>query len=237
MKLTAKDAFEMYKTKPKVIAKRYIEEYLNLAIKQQSPNFKQSRFVGLMNNKTGDISFFFQTEYSHTRINFDVTELIFNELKKHGYDIHSDFKITTDNKYKETFYLGEIEIDWSKADEKKILLQLNEIKMMTAKQAFDNFNDKLLQRDQYIAEVIVPMIEEAASEKTFIELPSLNLWYIGDSLEFSKEYNKYGYDIELTNLILDELQKNGFDCQFEFDTYGTERCNGVGKLIIRWDNQ
>lgn len=237
MKLTAKDAREMYKINPKSIARRYIDEYINVAIKQQSPDYKRSRFVGIIDDKTGDISFFFQTEYSRTRMNFDATALIFDELVKHGYDIQTEFKITDDNKYEGSCYLGEIEIDWSKADANKFSLDPNEAKMMTAKEAFDNFNDLLLKRDHYITEVIVPMIEEVACEQTYIELLSVSVWYVGESLEFPKEYNKYGYDIELTNLILDELRKNGFDCQFKFDTYGTEYCNGVGKLVIRWDNQ
>lgn len=237
MKFTAKDAREMQKINPKVIAKRYINEYINVAIKQRSPYFKQSRFNGVIDDKTRDISFSFQREYSLSRINFDATKLIFDELIKHGYDIQTEFKITANNRYEGSCYFGEIEIDWSKADANKFSLDTKEAKMMTAKEAFDNFNDKLHKRDFFIAEVIVPMIEDVACEQTFIELPSVSVWYAGESLEFPKKYNKYGYDIELTNLILDELRRNGFDCQFKFDTYGTEYRNGVGKLVIRWDNQ
>lgn len=234
MKLTAKDALDMYRINPKTVAKNYLE-HINVRIEGQSEFRRNSIFTGLIDDKTGDVSFFFETAYSRTRINFDATEIIFNELTKHGYDIHTNFKITSDNKYEGSCYLGEIEINWSTADANKFSIKPDEIKMITAKQAFDNFYDKLLVRDQFITEVIVPKIEEVAREETFIELAGVDLWYQGCSIRFPKEYNKYGYDIDLTKLILDELRKNGFHCQFEVETSGTEYRDGVSTLVIRWD--
>ena len=74
--------------------------------------------------------------------------------------------------------------------------------MITAKEATELYDEHLLVRDRYISEVIEPLIKKHAPKSKKITLAMCDRFYVGSSIDFSKEYSKDSINIELTEVSL-----------------------------------
>lgn len=119
----------------------------------------------------------------------------------------------------------------------------NEYKLYTD-ESNDKYNGEYLSlANQYISEVIEPLIISVAHKETEISLPSYNIMeedidFKGNSIEFSDKYNSLN-SYDLTNTILNILKVNGYKCKFNISyNYPPDERLGwqtnYGKLIISW---
>ena len=101
--------------------------------------------------------------------------------------------------------------------------------MITAKEATELYDESLLMRDKYIRDV-----KEYAPKHKEITLSMRDRFYVGSSIDFSKEYSKDCVNIELTQAIIKTLKENGYKTKIDCSS-GTEYKDGVGILTISWD--
>lgn len=106
--------------------------------------------------------------------------------------------------------------------------------MITAEEASKLYDENLLVRDRYISEVIEPLIKKHAPKSKEITLPMRDRFYVGSSIDFSKEYSKDCVNIELTQAIIKTLKENDYKTKIDCSS-GTEYKDGAGLLTISWD--
>ena len=106
--------------------------------------------------------------------------------------------------------------------------------MITAKEATEFYDENLLMRDKYISDVIEPLIKKHAPKSKKITLTMRDRFYVGSSIDFSKEYSKDSINIELTEAIIKTLKENGYKTKIDCSS-GTEYKDGDGELIISWN--
>lgn len=106
--------------------------------------------------------------------------------------------------------------------------------MITAEEASKLYDENLLIRDKYISDVVEPLIKEYATKNKEITLPMCDRFYVGSSIDFSKEYSKDSINIELTQAIIKTLKENGYKTKIDCSS-GTEYKDGEGTLTISWD--
>lgn len=106
--------------------------------------------------------------------------------------------------------------------------------MITAKEATELYDENLLIRDKYISDVVEPLIKEYAPNNKEITLSMCDRFYVGSSINFSKEYSKDCVNIELTQAIIKTLKENGYKVKIDCSS-GTEYKDGAGILTISWD--
>ena len=106
--------------------------------------------------------------------------------------------------------------------------------MITAKEATELYDENLLMRDKYISDVIEPLIKKHAPKSKKITLTMRDRFYVGSSIDFSKEYSKDCVNIELTQAIIKTLKENGYKVKIDCSS-GTEYKDGEGTLTISWD--
>lgn len=106
--------------------------------------------------------------------------------------------------------------------------------MITAEEASKLYDENLLVRDRYISEIIEPLIKKHAPKHKEITLSMRDRFYVGSSIDFSKEYSKDCVNIELTQAIIKTLKENGYKTKTDCSS-GTEYKDGVGTLTISWN--
>lgn len=112
--------------------------------------------------------------------------------------------------------------------------------MITANQARANYQNKLVeQRDHFITNVIEPAILEASKTAHIIKIKAVSSYSAKTSIHFSsyskEDYEQQydGYNVKLTDAILDKLKDHGYKIREAVDL-GRENYNGYGYFIVSW---
>lgn len=108
--------------------------------------------------------------------------------------------------------------------------------MFTAEEARNNYNPLLAIAEDYINEFLEPLIKKESVHKKFINIPATGYFCVGIAIDFPKniKFKKPYEDVEVTKLILNILNKNGYKTSTDCPE-GTEYQLGSGILTISWE--
>lgn len=105
--------------------------------------------------------------------------------------------------------------------------------LLTAEQAFDQYNADQLAVEEFFKNIVEPQIRQVYQQETHVDIDIKDIWYCGTQIDGLQEQNA----VHLTKPFIDLLHKLGYGTTKSFTTHGTEYRNGYGKLTISWGGE